>query len=234
MESNGGAAVELRSVARRFDRRWVLRGIDLRVSRGEAVALTGRNGSGKTTLLRLCATVIRPTRGTGQIFGFDLVQQAASIRTLVGFLAHHPGLYDDLTAQENLLFAARMLGLPDAKHVVPRALARVGLASDADERVRGFSSGMRRRLALARILLRPPELLLLDEPYASFDAEGVALVNAFVQEITGAGGAALIATHDSARARDIHLREVLIEDGRLHEVQPLPSATVLWPALEGS
>src|SRR5690606_16945753 len=180
-------AVALHGLARRFGRRWVLRGIDLRVEPGEVVALTGRNGSGKTTLLRVCATALRPTRGTGEVFGNDLVRDADAIRELIGFLGHHPGLYDDLTAAENLVFACRMAGMPASESAVVAALEQVGLAEERKERVRGFSAGMRRRLALARLLLRPPRLLLLDEPYASFDADGILLVNRFASRIAAEG-----------------------------------------------
>jgi heme exporter protein A len=213
----GTAAVELSGVARRFGRRWALRGVDLRVEPGEVVALRGRNGSGKTTLLRICATGLRLTRGGGRVFGFDLATAQAQVRAVTGFLAHQPGLYEDLTAAENLRFAARMLGLDADGGVVDGALARVGLEHEGDERVRGFSSGMRRRLALGRLLLAPPRLLLLDEPYASFDAEGVDLVNAFAAAVASAGGAALVATHDVARARAVAHRELHLRDGRVHE-----------------
>lgn len=213
----GTAAVELSGVARRFGRRWALRGIDMRVEPGEVVAVRGRNGSGKTTLLRVCATALRLTRGGGHVFGFDLVGAAAQVREVTGFLAHQPGLYEDLTASENLRFAARMLGLGADGTSVDAALARVGLEHERHERVRGFSSGMRRRLALGRLLLAPPRLLLLDEPYASFDAEGVDLVNAFAAAVAAGGGAALVATHDVARARGVAHRELHLRDGRVHE-----------------
>lgn len=228
-------AVELQAVARRFGRRWALRGVDLSVQPGEAVAVTGRNGSGKTTLLRVCSTLLRPTRGGGRIYGFDLVRDPSTVRSHIGFLAHRPGLYDDLTADENLSFAARMQGLDrDARaDRIGSVLRRVGLWSERDERVRGFSAGMRRRLALGRVLLNPPRLLLLDEPYASFDAEGIALVNEVVLGVTGGGGAALVATHDLERSREILSREIRLHDGRIVD----PSAhdeAVLWPALGGT
>lgn len=213
-------AVALHGLARRFGRRWVLRGIDLRVEPGEVVALTGRNGSGKTTLLRVCATALRPTRGTGEVFGNDLVRDADAIRELIGFLGHHPGLYDDLTAAENLVFACRMAGMPASESAVVAALEQVGLAEERKERVRGFSAGMRRRLALARLLLRPPRLLLLDEPYASFDADGILLVNRFASRIAAEGGAALVATHDLARAHGVIHREVHLSDGVAAERAP--------------
>ena len=215
--TQASAAVELHDVVRKFARRWVLRGIDLRVDAGEIVALTGRNGSGKTTLLRICATLLRPTRGSGSVLGLDLVSDAAAIRHHVGLLGHAAGVYDDLTAGENLAFGLRMQGQhPDASRITS-ALERVGLETEAGERARGFSAGMRRRLALARLLLRPPRLLLLDEPFASFDAEGVQLVNTFATDVARAGGAVLLTTHDMSRGRGVFDRRLHISGGRVAE-----------------
>ncbi|MGH7575859.1 MAG: heme ABC exporter ATP-binding protein CcmA [Longimicrobiales bacterium] len=222
--AQGDSAIELNGVARRFGARWALRGVDLRVERGSVVALRGRNGSGKTTLLRVGATLLRPSRGSVTVFGVDAAEDADRIRGLVGFLTHRTGLYDDLTAAENLRFAARMMGVGSAPDEIFATLERVGLGDVADERVRGFSSGMQRRLAFARLLLRRPALLLLDEPYASFDAEAVELVNGFAREVVQNGGAALIATHDETRADGVADREVWLEAGRLIGDEPLLGA----------
>lgn len=208
-------AVDLQNIARRFARRWVLRGASLQVRPGEIVAMLGRNGSGKTTLLRVIATTLRPTRGTGTVYGKELVREADEVRECVGVLGHHAGLYDDLTASENLRFATRMAGLHVAKEQIQHALNEVGLGEEAKERVRGFSAGMRRRLALARLILRPPRLMLLDEPYAAFDQHGIDFVNAFVQQTAADGGAAIIVTHDPARVAEISHRMVRIVDGRI-------------------
>ena len=212
-----GPAVELTGVARRFSHRWVLRGADLTVKRGEAIALMGKNGSGKTTLLRMVATLLRPTRGSGKVFGFDLVREAGEVREFVGLLGHHAGLYDDLTASENLRFSVRMAGLDYDPVAVDAALEKVGLGAERKERVRGFSAGMRRRLALGRLLLRRPQLLLLDEPYAAFDAPGIVLVNKFAREIADQGGTVIVVTHDYPRAREAVDRVVRIENGRVLE-----------------
>src|SRR5438477_5315885 len=170
---------------------------------GEAVALVGRNGSGKTTLLRILCTTLRPHRGSAKIFGKDVVKDSDAVRDFVGVLGHTAGLYDDLTAVENLLFAQRMYGLEAEQAPIRAALERVGLADHMDDRARAFSSGMRRRLSLAKLLLRKPRLLLLDEPFASFDEEGIERVYEVVREVVSSGGAALIATHDLSRARPI-------------------------------
>ncbi|MGH7482654.1 MAG: heme ABC exporter ATP-binding protein CcmA [Longimicrobiales bacterium] len=212
------SAVELRGIARRFGRRWPLRGVSLSVQQGTTLGLLGPNGSGKTTLLRVLASLLRPTRGTGTIFGHDLVRDAARIRTGVGLLGHLPGVYADLTARENLRFAARMLGVRANGAALAELLERVGLDGHGDDRARDFSSGMLRRLALARLMLRVPRLLLLDEPHAAFDAGGVALVHALARATREAGGVAVIATHAPERAADLLDRVVRLEGGRLIEV----------------
>ncbi len=211
-------AVELQNIARRFARRWVLRGASLQVMPGEIVGMLGRNGSGKTTLLRVIATSLRPTRGTGTVYGKELIGEADEVRAFVGVLGHYAGVYDDLTASENLRFATRMAGLKVTREAIHQALHDVGLADESKERVRGFSAGMRRRLAMARLILRPPQLLLLDEPYASFDQPGIDLVNEFVRRTAARGGAAIVVTHDPARASDITARMLRIVDGRIEPI----------------
>ncbi|HUE76738.1 MAG TPA: heme ABC exporter ATP-binding protein CcmA, partial [Longimicrobiales bacterium] len=188
---------------------------------GSVVAVMGRNGSGKTTLLRILATSLRPTRGGGTVFGHDLVDDSDAVRAQVGVLYHAAGVYGDLTARENLEFARRMWG-GTAVVSVEAALDRVGLLAAGDERAAGFSSGMARRLALARLVMRPPRLLLLDEPYASFDAEGIELVQGMVREVAGRGGVVLIATHDPARSLAVADRVLRLEEGRTVEQEGHP------------
>jgi heme exporter protein A len=208
-------ALALRAVARRFGRRWVLRGVDLSVAAGSVTALLGRNGSGKTTLLRIAATALQPTRGAVSIFGRDALGSPTDVRAGVGLLGHQAGVYDDLTAAENIVFAQRMRGAPTDSRLIDEALDRVALLRERDERVLGFSAGMRRRLALARLLLQQPRLLLLDEPFASFDADGIETVNAFARAVAGAGGAVLLATHDLERGATAIGRVVRLENGRI-------------------
>lgn len=216
--SRPAAVVELDGVARRFGMQWPLRGASLTVGPGEGVALMGRNGSGKTTLLRILSTAIRPTRGTGRVLGHDLVADAPAVRARTGVLSHAAALYLDLTPRENLLFAQRMQGAPADLRTVDAALERVALDSFSDERVRHFSAGMMRRVSLARLLLREHGVLLLDEPYASFDADGIALLDEIACAARSRGAVVIVATHDPVRARGMADRAVVIEQGVLREV----------------
>jgi len=221
------AAAELTNVAHRLGFRWALRGVTLRVEPGEIVAVVGPNGSGKTTLLRILATTLTPSRGGGRVFGHDLREHADAVRAAVGMLGHATGLYDDLTAAENLRFALRMYGSSPAPSGIEAALEAVGMREYAHESVRSLSSGMRRRVALARLMPRRPRLLLLDEPYNSFDDAGVALVEALVRETARVGGAALIVTHDISREGGARYdRVVSLGAGRVAERASPPARRV--------
>lgn len=206
-------AITVSGLGKRFGTRWVLRGASLDVGHGEVVGLLGPNGSGKSTVLRIVGTLLTPNAGTAVVNGLDVVRDASGVRGGVGYLAHTPGLYDDLTARENLWFAADMLGLPHTS--IEGTLERVGLARVAGDRVRGFSAGMQRRLALARLILRSPRVLLLDEPYSNLDAEGVELMNAMIAGVVHSGGAVLVALHELAPANSILDRTVTLVEGRV-------------------
>jgi heme ABC exporter ATP-binding subunit CcmA len=194
-------AVETHDLARLFRRSPALAGVTLRVRAGRAVAVLGPNGAGKTTLLRILASALRPSFGTAAVDGIDVAARPEEIRPRVAFLPHATGLYDDLTGSENLGFAAELMGIPgpDRPGRVSDALERVGLASDRDARVSTYSAGMRRRLALGRLLLGHPRLVLLDEPYAALDAAGMNLVDDLLDGWRATGATVLVATHADER-----------------------------------
>lgn len=208
-------AISLEGAAKRFGWTWALRGIDLEVERGSLVALMGPNGAGKTTLLRLLATLIHPTAGTARVLGMDVAREAEEIRRVLGFLPPQGYLYHQLTALENLRFACMMSGTPREHEHLARVLDRVGLGHVAGERVGGYSSGMRQRLALARLLLRDVEVVLLDEPYGSLDVDGVELVDEIVGELLAEDRTVVLASHQWTRALRSAGSVVLLEDGRV-------------------
>ncbi len=206
-------AVVTRDLARLFAGSPALAGVSLRIDGGRTVALLGPNGAGKTTLLRLLATAIRPSYGRAEVDGLDVDREADLVRGRVAYLSHATGLYDDLTARENLRFAAAMLGTPDATQRVERALSDVGLADRAGDRVGEFSAGMRKRVALARILLGNASVVLLDEPYAALDADGLALVDQLLDAWREVGVTVLVASHAVDRLERFLDGRVILERG---------------------
>ncbi|MGZ5291345.1 MAG: ABC transporter ATP-binding protein [Actinomycetota bacterium] len=211
------AAVDLAGVTRLFGAVPALVRADLRVERGEIVILRGPNGAGKTTLLRIVATSLSPTYGGGTVLGFDLLREREEIRRRADLLSHRTRLYEDLSASENLSFWCRLLGL-DASGI-DAALDRVGLLEVAGERVRGFSQGMRQRLAIARTILRGPELLLLDEPYTGLDAEARHAVDDLIRGAGRDGRTVLVATHHAVSDGLAH-RELHVDGGRIVREAP--------------
>jgi heme exporter protein A len=213
--AGGASAVSLKGVTRRFGHKWALRGIELDVALGDLVVIQGHNGGGKSTLLRIIATAVSPTNGTGQVLGLDLRKNAAEIRAGCALLGATSGLYEDLSARENLHFAARMLGVRHADRVIGEVLERVNLTNDADERVRTYSSGMQRRVAIARLMLRESRLLLLDEPFNALDADGAQLVNGMIASARNGGAAAIVVLHDVGRLTAAPTSTFVMKQGRL-------------------
>ena len=208
------AAVRLRGISRRFGWHWALRDVDLDVPPGTSLLLAGPNGAGKTTLLRILAGVLSPSRGDGTLGGVplvhsDLVRRRASLLTTGGHL------YDELTALENMRFASLMGGGDSAVETHEAILARVGLAAVADRHVGAYSSGMRKRLALGQLLLRPVDVVLMDEPYASLDDQGRGLVDDVVSQLKAAGQTVLIASHQIGESRRLIDRVAFIDRGVL-------------------
>ena len=183
--------------------------IDFHVAAGEALLVQGGNGSGKTTLLRVLAGLLDGSRGEVRIDGAPITREAMSRATaLLGHLLGHKG---ELSAEENLRFAIGLYGCRSGISI-DLALASVGLAGFEDAPARQFSAGQRKRLALARLLLIPARLWLMDEPYANLDLPGIALVNRMVELHLARGGAALITSHGAYATGAVRTRVLALGD----------------------
>jgi heme ABC exporter ATP-binding subunit CcmA len=181
--------IEARKLGRRFGEKRVLRDVDLELPRGGFAVVTGPNGSGKTTLLRLCAGLMVPTEGELHV---------SAPRSEIGYLGHEPLVYRELSALENLDLYGRLYRVAERRERIGMLLERYGLWDVRHDRVASYSRGMTQRLALCRVLLHDPELLVLDEPYTALDAQGAELLDAQLAELLDER-TLLVSTHDPER-----------------------------------
>ncbi len=207
--------VTARGLVHAYGERRAVDGVDLDLAPGERVALAGANGAGKSTLLRMLATLVRPKAGTLTVLGHAIPDAARAARTGIGYLAHDPLVYLDLTARQNLELYGDLYGVADRDARITDLLDDVGLAVRAEDTVRTFSRGMAQRLALARMLLHRPRLLLLDEPHASLDAAGADRLDRELDAARDDGRAAVIVTHDVERVARVADRLVVLRAGRV-------------------
>jgi heme exporter protein A len=177
--------------------------------------VTGRNGSGKTTLIRVLATAIRADQGSARVAGCDIRTEKQGVRQRVALLGHELYLYETLTGLENLEIAASFLDRIVERPALLNRLEEVGLLARSSDPVASYSAGMRKRLALARMLLQEAAVVFLDEPYNGLDADGFRLVDDLLSSCRARGATVLMATHLLERGRAVCDEEIVLEEGRL-------------------
>ena len=207
-------AVRLRGAVSLLGRFPALAGVDLDVAGGEIVLVQGANGAGKTTLLRACAGLAAFVTGEAEVLGHDLRKERKAVRRRIGLLGHATFLYDDLTVADNLTFSARAGGADPSS--AADAMARMGLDGRLRDVPAGrLSAGQRRRVAVAAVIARRPDLWLLDEPHAGLDAAGRNLLDQIVLDATAAGATVLLASHELDRAAALATRTVVMAGGQV-------------------
>ncbi|MBK9179702.1 MAG: ABC transporter ATP-binding protein [Acidimicrobiales bacterium] len=228
--------METEELTRGFRGQLAVDGLSLDVRAGEVLALLGPNGAGKTTTVRLLNGVLRPDRGRATVLGLDPAAEGDDVRRRTGVLTENAGLDDRLTARENLLAVAGIRGMRGAaaRSRVDGLLERFGMADRADRQVQGFSTGQRKRIALARALLHEPEVLFLDEPTSGLDPAATRdVVDLIASLATEHGRTILLCTHFLGEAGRLANRMAVLHRGRLHAFgTPAEIATGYWKGLD--
>ena len=211
-----GDAIRVEGLEKGFSDWPVLWGLDLTVGWGDFLVLLGANGVGKTTLLRILSTQARADAGTAAVAGYDVRRRPQAVRRRVGVVAHQTFLYDDLTCRENLVYYGKLFELTDPGKLADEALARLGLAQRAGQRVRTLSHGLQKRVAIARAILHQPPVLLLDEPEAGLDRGSVAVLRNLLHEWTASGRAVVMTTHNTELGFSWPDKVGVLSDGKIH------------------
>jgi heme exporter protein A len=207
------SAVAIEGVWKFFGDYPALRDISFTVDGGACLALLGRNGAGKTTLLRILAGLSKAARGSIAILGKDA--RAEATRQKIGVLGHGIGVYEELSAFENLRLFARLYGIADPNKTAREWLERTGLERVRDGLVREFSRGMRQRLAVARAFLHNPSLLLLDEPFTALDDRAIRVLQDLLKNALQEGRTIIMSTHQLREALELATDVALINRGKL-------------------
>jgi heme exporter protein A len=209
---------ETRGLIRRFGRRRAVDGVDLTIASGECLALFGPNGAGKTTLLRLLAGLLRASSGEVRVLGTVLTATSLVERGRVGLISHQSMLYDVLTVEENVAFAAKLHGVADVETATSAALARLGLEGRELTPVRALSRGWQQRVSIARAIVHGPALVLLDEPYTGLDVAGARALTSLLGSLRDDGAALALVTHSVEEGLSLATHAAVMLDGRIRRL----------------
>lgn len=198
-------AIEIAKLTRVFGERVAVQDLSLAIPAGSVFGFLGPNGAGKTTTVRMLAALIQPSSGSARVAGYTLGRENEAIRRSVGILTETPGLYERLSARQNLLFFARLYGLNGrrADEQVERYLRLLELWERREERVGSFSKGMRQKLAIARALLHEPAVVFLDEPTSGLDPEAARMIHQFIKDLRAEGRTIFLTTHNLHEADEL-------------------------------
>jgi ABC-2 type transport system ATP-binding protein len=227
-------AIETVQLSRNFKSGPALTRLTLSVEPGEVLALLGPNGAGKTTTVRLLNGILTPDHGSARVLGFDVATDGDEVRRRTGVLTENAGLDDRLTTRENLVFTARVRGFSAdaATRRVDDLLERFGMTDRADDLTQGFSTGQRKRVALARALLHDPEVLFLDEPTSGLDPAGTRDVIDLIQSLAEEGRTIVLATHFLGEAGRLADRMAVLHRGHLRAFgRPDELAAEIWQGI---
>ena len=220
-------AIEAWGLTKSFGDRYALRGIDLKVSRGEHLVIFGPNGVGKTTLVKILSTLVKPSAGSVRLDGIDIRDKPAQSRRKIGLVSHQTFLYDDLTIYENLKFYGKMYDVPDLESKIREVVSWVQLESRLYDRVGTLSRGLQQRASIARAVLHNPSILLLDEPEVGLDPHAITVIRDALGSINTGSRTVVMTTHNLERGLELGDSVIILNRGKIvyqaskHEVDTL-------------
>jgi ABC-2 type transport system ATP-binding protein len=222
-DASDTAVITARDLTKRYGRQNVVDQINFSIAKGEIFGLLGPNGAGKTTTILMMLGLTEPSSGSVDVLGFDPTRQPLQVKRRVGYLPDLVGFYDHLTAAENLLYTAKLMGFSSAERarLVVAALARVRLLEVADKRVATFSRGMRQRLGLAEIILKRAEIAILDEPTSGLDPQSTLEFLDLIRELKSEGVSVLLSSHLLDQVQRVCDRVALFQAGRIVLMGPV-------------
>jgi heme exporter protein A len=216
-----GTMLELRNMTKLLGDKLVLRNITLTLKKGEILAVIGPNGAGKSTFFKCTVGLLQPTSGDILLNGKIVKKNSAEIKQKIGFLGHESFLYNNLSPLENLKFYGKLYKVKELDRKANELLKEVGLFLFRDMPIRSFSRGMMQRLAIARVLLPDPDILMLDEPHTGLDQEAVALLNQIIKQKRVNGTSILIISHDFEQVHALADRVAVLKKGKIISTRQL-------------
>ncbi|HEY90102.1 MAG TPA: ABC transporter ATP-binding protein [Thermoflexia bacterium] len=239
--------ITLQGLTKRFDALTAVDQVDLTVPAGEIMALLGPNGAGKTTTVRMLAAILKPTAGSAQVAGYDVVQDARRVRRNVGMLTESPGLYERMSGREYLNFFGELWELPALarQRRIDYLAERFEMRSALQRRLGQYSKGMMQKVTLMRTLLHEPPVLLLDEPTSAMDPSSARLVRDMILQLKSEQRAIIVCTHNLPEAEELADRIAIIRQGKIVERgslaelkqrllgQPVMEARFVQPSTDG-
>lgn len=209
--------IQIKNLTKTFGAFYALRDINMTINLGEFWIVVGPNGAGKTTLLKILATLSKPTNGLLQFGDINFQTDRLNVRREIGFIGHQSFLYNNLTAEENLKFYARMYSLKDRQTLINDKLTAVGLINRKNDLVRNFSRGMQQRLTIARTLLTDPKVILLDEPFSGLDQQGIDLFSELLMRLVAPDRIILLTTHNLSLGLELATHYAILKNGTIVE-----------------
>jgi ABC-2 type transport system ATP-binding protein len=232
MTAQPALSIHVQGLEKSYKELHVLRGVDFDVARGSIFALLGSNGAGKTTVVNILSTLLKADAGTAAVNGFDVAAQPADVRESISLTGQFTAVDEILTGRENLILAARLRHLKDARQIADGLLARFQLTGAAGRRVSTYSGGMRRRLDIAMSLTGNPPVIFLDEPTTGLDPQARIEVWQAVRELAGRGTTVLLTTQYLDEAEQLADRIAILDQGRIIANGTLDELKQLFPAAQ--